>query len=325
VQALHCLRRNKHCGEKRALGEAMRILVASNIFPELKLPESPSNAAKTSPARLPGPRDIIWPDEMAKIHRFDQMPPTLEEMRAGIWSVEEMAIRVLSIVMVHGWQRFRSMRLVELQHIICGVRTREGIKSLDVIIPDSKGGRLMIRSPISLLAPPSETEFLQNFSTFATGRFLPIKRLTELAGFGKIERSGRNAKAVYKPAFLRMGGTHDPRRSGLSFAPIRALLARRPDLIDHPLFPERLKTHCWFTPDALLRFRQLVPADQTDAAEIIRRIAGWRTYTQLFTTYCRTWHILLALHMPPKIWEDFPRLDADDRAPISERNGVSAI
>ena len=206
----------------------------------------------------------------------------------------------MSIIMVNAWQRLCSMRRVELQHIVCGVAT------LDVIIPDSKGRRMMMRMPISLLAPPDETRFLRDFFRFASSRVSVETRLTNLAGFGQVDLLGRNAPDAYNAVLETMDRTHDPRRCGLSFAPLRAKVCRDPSLLDHPYFPHQLVDHPWFTKEALVRFRKLVPGDQTDAVEVMRRIAGWSAFGQLFTTYCRTWHIQLGLSMPRSIGREAP-------------------
>jgi hypothetical protein len=213
-------------------------------------------------------------------------------MGVGEWTMDRLAIRAISIVMVNAWQRLCSMWRVELQHIICGTQ------SLDVIVPDSKGRRLMMRMPISLLAPLEEVRFLREFKLFAATRVPSNTRLTKLAGFGPVDKFGRNAPAAYRAAFKALDRTHDPRRCGMSFAPLRAMVCRNPTLLDHPYFPKRLIVHPWFALEALARFRKLIPADQTDAVEILRRIAGWSAFGQLFTSYCRTWHIQLALCMP---------------------------
>ena len=209
--------------------------------------------------------------------------------------IKKAAIRAIAIILFYAWQRFRSLRLVELRHIIVSP------SYLDLVIPDSKGGWRMLRLPISRLAPADECAFLRNFQATAYSLgFSPSTRLTQMADMGIIHRRGHGSRQSYRNALRILGRLHDPRRVGLSLAPIRALVARRPELLHHPYFPEFLKSHWWFSRDGLDAFLKLLPSDQTDSVEVFRRIAGWTDYKQFFSTYCRTWHIITALQMASK-------------------------
>lgn len=289
-KALAFLRSQDELSVQSGLRESALILLGSGCFPDLTDKWRGKKILHRSQIRARKP--LIDPHELAIRLRLDTPPPTLEIL-LNLPSLQDAARRVISIILLHGWQRFRALRLVELVHLIASPNF------VEIIIPDNKGGWRMSRLPMDRLAPSNEIQYLRNFITTANAREVdPSTRLTEIAGFGTIERSGVNARKFYRIALRHYGRMHDGRHCGLSIAPLRAMVARNQKLLNHPYFPQNLRTHPWFSEEGLKAFLELVPAAQTDSVEVFRRIAGWTTYAQFSTSYCRSWHLILALGMP---------------------------
>lgn len=287
--ALGHLRGDSPASVNRSIMVTAKILQASGCF--LNLDSKGSETIHHHTEGSVSSREEIFPDDVEARLELDSPPPSLDKMGQSS-SLNEPARRAIAIILLYGWQRFRSIRLVELRHIAASPNF------LEVIIPDSKGGWRMMRLPVDRLAPPEEVDFLRDFLAVSSRHFTPETRLTALAGFGNIGPKGHGARSAYRAALRHFGPMHDARRCGISWAPVRAMVARDPELRRHPFFPERLREHYWFSDDGLARFRQLLPAAQTDSVEVVRRIAGWTSYSQFFQCYCRSWHIQLGLSIP---------------------------
>jgi len=266
-----------------------KILRASGCFcfPVSKATADPHHCSEQTVSRRPE----CYPSDVESALDLTSAPPTVTMMEQ-LPSLVEPARRAIAIILLHGWQRFRSIRLVELRHIIVSP------SFLEVIIPDGKGGWLMLRLPLDRLTPSREIAFLRDFLSVASLRFENTTRLTALAGFGNIDSRGIGARLAYRKALKHFGPMHDARRCGLSWAPIRAMVARNPQLLKNSSLPAKLRDHHWFTAQGLSQFLKLLPAEQTDSVEVFRRIAGWTSYSQFFRSYCRSWHLQLALSVP---------------------------
>lgn len=270
IPALKILRSGGGKSTQGATVCAARILQASGLFPEFGGVSIIVRGIGNCEAR-----PVLWPN---------LEPFGMETVECT--SLQSAARHALEIILIHGWQRFRALRSLCLSDIHCSGNI------VEIRIPDDKGGRRDQVIPIYRLAPPEALEVLRKFRE--EGETLDIP-LTELAGFGRVGKYGKNSRTVYKKMLRWAGNLHMPRKIGLSCAPLRAQVCRSPNLRNHPYFPEELRNHWWFSDEGLAQFRRLLPAQNTDVAEVIRRIAGWTTYTQLFSTYCRTWHIQLGL------------------------------
>lgn len=270
IPALKILRSGGGQSTQGSLICAARVLRASALFVDILQTASVVRAPK-----MPSAEAVPWPNS-----------EPLGQWKDDCSELESDARRVLEIILVHGFQRFRALRSVSPKDILCSG------KIVEIRIPDDKGGMRKQIIPIYRLAPPEAVDFLRTFKVPDNAATIP---LTELAGFGRVEAKGKNSRRVYKVMLQWAGKLHLPRKSGLSFAPLRAQIFRNPDLRNHPYFPEQLREHWWFSDEGLAQFGRLIPAANTDVAEVIRRIAGWKTYSQLFSSYCRTWHIQMGL------------------------------
>ena len=96
-------------------------------------------------------RQLIDPNMLCIRLGLNTPPPSLDEL-FRINSLEIAARRVMASIIFHGWQRFRALRLVELQHFEVSPHF------LEVIIPDDKTGTKMSRLPLDRLAPGSELQ-----------------------------------------------------------------------------------------------------------------------------------------------------------------------
>ncbi len=218
---------------------------------------------------------------------YPELPTSLQ----GEWL--PCAARVLAIILVEGWQRHCSLLHLELQHIIPA-------PSLGVYIKQSKTGYVDTVLPAWALLPPEDLEYLRQFQQIALAvGYPPATRLFELAGidleqkYAQIYKSFRDR--VASQSNTPITSTHIARATGLSWAPIRALLSHYPELLNSRHLDE-VRDHYWFSPQGLDGMRALVPGESSHSAEVFRRIACWATPTELFLSYCRTWPLLIALH-----------------------------
>lgn len=275
IPALKILRSGGGQSPQGAVVCAGRVLRASGLFTGI-LP----TASLVRTPKSPSGESVPWPDS-----------DPMGQAKNDCSELESAARRVLEIVLIDGWQRFRALRSLCREDIHCS----GGI--VEIRIHDDKGGRREQIIPIYRLAAPETLDFLRAFNARQDIDGIP---LTELAGFGRVGPKGKNSRPVYRNMRNWAGNLHMPRKIGLSCAPLRAQVCRNPNLRDHPYFPDQLRNHWWFSDEGLAQFRRLLPGSHTDAAEVIRRIAGWKTYAQLFSSYCRSWHVQLGLLLNEK-------------------------
>ena len=109
-----------------------------------------------------------------------------------------LAQRVMAIILVRCFQRFRSFVKFAVEDIICGERP------VEVLIVHSKNGRIMQRIPLEPLCTVSEVQFVRDFRKYLgeldIGQETP---LTELAGLGRLSGRGTNARRKFKKALGR--------------------------------------------------------------------------------------------------------------------------
>jgi len=249
---------------------------------------------KRSPRRVP----LYPPSEIRAMYAIADPPASYAELIRWPSLVEEAAFRALRSILVHGWQRHCSLVHLELGDMLLAGDHPE------IVIRWSKSGWTNQRVPIWAVMPDEEISGLRSLLRYAVkdlGCSWDV-RLTELAGLGRFEApASAIAQRKFCEAMARrvsefQHSTHLPRASGLSWAPVRALVAHHPELVNHPILAP-LRGDPWFRPGDLAKFRGIIPSTLTDSAEIFRRIACWATTEQFISSYCRSWHVLLALRL----------------------------
>jgi len=292
-RALYCIRHGKKI-PKGPLAEAQRILLASGLFRMRTDIIRPLRTKRRAARRRPEastsvkPQKLLWTREIEILFGLDQPLPSKREF--SVDQMNTLAQRVMAIVLVRCFQRFRSFVQFAVEDIICGETT------VEVLIVHSKNGRIMQRIPLEPLCTVSEVQFVRDFRKYVgelgIGQETP---LTELAGLGRLSERGTNPRRKYKKAlgrFCEFVGVHDPRRSGLSMAPLRMILAHHPEVTN---LYEELQGSAIFSAESLEFFRRIIPTQTTDSAEIFRRIACWRSMKQFYHAYCRSWPLQLRL------------------------------
>jgi DNA-binding phage protein len=278
------------------LKEAICVVLSSGVAPQN--PDGLREILNRPRADYPKDRPLLSPYEIDSMYGLDQpLPPIPTSNAIDEW--RSAGLRLICILIVNGWQRHESLIESEVQHILVG-RT-----STEFLVVWAKTGHINRRIPCWAMFPEADVEFMKEFRSRAlVAGFSPDTRLTELAGLSRYVKAA--AKEAHQAFCARMtqdveafgkarSSTHIARATGLSWAPMRALLVHYPDLRNHPLMDD-YRDHWSFTPEALNRFKQIIPGEATDSVEIYRRIAGWTTPREFFRSYCRNWHLLLSLH-----------------------------
>jgi hypothetical protein len=254
-------------------------------------------AAYHTPIKRPPRKVPLYPPAaIRRMYAITDAPLSYDELVRRPALVRDAAFRALCSILVHGWQRHCSLIHLELGDMLLAGDHPE------IVIRWSKSGWTNQRIPIWAIMPDEEIIGLRELVRFAVRRLgCPWDtRLSELAGLGRFEAP---ASAIAQRRFCEemakrvpefQHSTHLPRASGLSWAPVRALVAQYPSLIEHPILVP-LRNDPWFRPEELAKFRTIIPSGSTDSAEIFRRIACWSTTAQFVASYCRSWHVLLAL------------------------------
>jgi hypothetical protein len=293
-EALRRLRGGKSPGKNRSLARALRILKDSGlvlgITNELAREEVP-----ISSAAFPAVRPLLWPAEMEKLLGLNSLP---ERERFGHdgFSLVELVVLLVKIILYFGAQRFRNLRKLTLNDI------KPFSGGAEVIIREGKNGRIMQRLPLWGLAPPEVNVFLVDVLDYARGLNIPLERnVWGMCGVGGIGvggmgEGGRGARMAYRRWIKKLGGiegTHAPRRCTLSWLAVRIHCARHPEVPKEDFLPASVTTAMVFSTSAMAGLKKLIPSDETDALEIIRRIATWTSRHQFFGTYCRAFHYIL--------------------------------
>ena len=278
-----------------ALRQAAQIVWSSRIVPiHDDFEAAYRTPIKHSPRRVP----LYPPSAIRAMYAITDPPTSYAELVRQPALFEEAAFRALRSILVHGWQRHCSLVHLQLGDMLLAGDHPE------IVIRWSKSGWTNQRVPIWAIMPDEEIAGLRSLLRYAA-RDLGCSwntRLTELAGLGRFEtpasaiaqRKFCEAMARRVPEFRH--STHLPRGSGLSWAPVRALVAHHPELMNHPILAP-LCGDPWFRPEDLVKFRGIIPSTSTDSAEIFRRIACWATTEQFISSYCRSWHVLLGLRL----------------------------
>jgi hypothetical protein len=292
-RALYCIRHRKRIS-KGPLAEAQRILLASGMFKMRTQKTNPQAAKRKAVSRRldasisTRPQKLLWTRQTEIHFGLDRPLPSIREFSED--QMAALAQRVMAIILVRCFQRFRSFVRFAVEDIICGETT------VEILIAYSKNGRLMQRIPLAPLCATCEAQFVSDFRRYIGQLGIdPMTRLTELAGLGCLGERGTKAREKYKRVLGRFResiGVHDPRRSGFSMAPIRMILAHHPEVVN---VCEELQESAIFSAESLKLFRKIIPTQTTDSAEILRRLAGWCSLKQLYHSYCRSWPIQLRL------------------------------
>jgi hypothetical protein len=279
-----------------ALREAVCVVVSSGVTPHPEFPKFHDLAREDTSAERP----LYSPQEITKEFGLDApYPPIPTDAKSEGW--RDAAMRVLCIILVEAFQRHASLVCFEIGHIITSS------KSIAIYISDSKTG--FVDTPLPAWALMQEKEkdedldYLRRFKVGALHAGFTLEtRLTEILGSGRYEKGwARQAREDFISAFadsLHSGkpSTHIARATGLSWAPVRAFLARYPEMIESPLLAP-YRDHYWFSKTMVAKMRRLIRGESTHSAEIFRRIACWASPDEFFHSYCRTWALLVALHI----------------------------
>lgn len=277
------------------LRQVVRIIWASEI---VELCAKGEDWILSPGTRLMPRRKLYDPFEIRQMYGLGSGTDDADDVFVQSGPLKDAAIRVMCLLLADCWQRHCSIVSVELQHFAMGINYQE------LRIVRSKNGPANQAIPLWALLSPTDLQFLRKFLDRCQAEYPNDKtrRLTEVAGIGRFDCSQFQ---VAQKAFVRelrtknpnfCDVTHLPRVTGLSWAPIRALAAFRPDIMSHPEI-SNLSSHPWFTEEALGRFRQLLGSKATDSLEIYRRIACWSTPEQFVKTYWRLSHLYLDLHL----------------------------
>lgn len=259
--------------------------------------------------------DFEVPQQILEIYGLDNTPPPLQEIEKSADNeefIEKCALRVMNLILVHAFRRFRCLIGIQLQHFLIGQ------KFIEVIIPHTKNAEANMRLPLWALLPEEDIQFIRHFITFLRrqkdakrkNQYPETMYLTELTAIGYVRRQisetgqdkFRDLMRKYCPAFTKGngdGGTHQPRRFGCSWFPIRVMVMFNPWLLKKEPLLACCRVHVWFREDTMQRLRRMIPTESTDSLEILRRIGGWASTEQILKTYCRSWplQILLQMHI----------------------------
>lgn len=230
-RALYCIRHRRKVS-KGPLAEAQRILLASGMFKmrtEITKPQAVKRKAisrRQEASISTRPQKLFWTRQIEILFGLDRPLPSKQEFSED--QMTALAQRVMAIILVRCFQRFRSFVRFAVEDIICGETT------VEVLIAYSKNGRIMQRIPLAPLCAACEVQYVSDFRRYVGQLGIDqTTRLTELAGLGRLYERGSKAREKYKRALGRFReciGLHDPRRSGLSMAPIRMILAHHPEV-----------------------------------------------------------------------------------------------
>ena len=238
------------------------------------------------------PVKLLWTREIEVVFGLDKPLPSKGEFSQD--QMNTLAQLVMVIILVRCFQRFRSFVRFTVEDIICGETT------VEVLIAYTKNGRVMQRIPLEPLCTALEVQFVRDFRQYVGQQgFDKEILLTELAGLGRLYERGTKARQKYRKALKLLIGLHEPRRSGLSMAPLRMILAHHPEVAN---VYEELQGSAIFSAESLKLFRKIIPTQTTDSAEIFRRIACWRSLKQFYYAYCRSWPLQL------RLWEEINKL-----------------
>jgi len=253
----------------------------------LKLPRAP--LAREMP--------LSCPNELFNVFGLTAEYPDLKVAADDPAVLRCAALRIMVLILIHGWQRSCSLIGIELWHFIASRNFTE------IVIPSTKGGEVDQRIPAWALFPTEDLAYLRKFIVL-TRRFNRETRLTELAGMRRFGDSATQAAhnqfceqlgSVCEKFRRQAPGTHVARAVGLSWAAIRGAVVTYPELLAHPYLAEYLQ-HPWFSPDCLERFHKIVTTEATDSVEVFRRVACWSTPYEFRASYCRLWELLTELH-----------------------------
>ena len=282
------------CRETSLLRTARKIVQESGVVgTDIKFTSSRLELASSE-------RPLLSPDDIYKMMGLDlPYPPIPITKDLQAWM--EPTLHLLCIVLVECAQRFVSLIEFRLYDIVCSNNF------VDVCIEYSKTGFVDTSITVTSLMSNEQISFIREFKEKAIScGFSQNTRLLELVGCKNISKdladSARNQFLNFLNRRLKSKGqskisdSHLARGTSLSWLPIRMFVARYPELRCSTHLKSVIN-HQWFSEDLLNKIRYLVPGESTSSSEIIRRIACWASPAQLFSNYCRSWDLLLNLHL----------------------------
>lgn len=288
-EALRMLRAGKHPGKNRSLAQTIRILKDSGLVQGITK-ETACKEVTLTPASFPAVRPLLWPAEMEEQLGLHSLPEPSRFGHDGC-SLVDLLVLVVKVILYFGAQRFRNLRNLSLNDI------KPFSGGVEVIVREGKNGRIMQRLPLWGLAPANVNAFLVDVLDYARSLNIPLERnVWGMCGAGGIGEGGRGARVVYRRWIKQLGGiegTHAPRRCTLSWLAVRIHCARHPEVTPEDFLPASVTTSMAFSTSAMEGLKKLIPSDETDALEIIRRISTWTSRHQFFGTYCRAFHYIL--------------------------------
>jgi hypothetical protein len=247
---------------------------------------------RTNPRAYP----LINPMLLLGTHGLDE-PPSVQNI-----DLRSASLRIMLATITHCGRRpccVYQLALRDFKIVWNPIRERYAA-SVRISFTKAKA-EVGMEIPIGYLWPIVELEHLSRFLKM-TANLDPTLTLMELAGGQRIDN--RNIDTGYSELCRLLKSQnvrtkrfhlHVPRITFASWWPVRVMCAEYRYLLDELPYIGCLKSHPWFTDEALDRLWELVGSATGHSLNVVRQIMGHASFGEFLETYCRSWPLLFSL------------------------------
>jgi hypothetical protein len=248
---------------------------------------------RTKPRSYP----LVNPLVLLRNHGLDQ-PPNLRNL-----DLQNAALRIMLATITHCGRRPCCVYKLALRDFnISWNPVRERL-SASVRVDFTKAkAEIGMEIPISYLWPVAELDLLARFLKMSA-ELNPKLTLMELAGGQRVTEHNIDIGYSVLCQLLKSHNIrkksfhlHVPRITFASWWPVRVLCGEHPYLINELPYLGSLRSHPWFSNEALHRVWQLVGGAAGHSLNVGRQIMGHASFGEFLSTYCRSWPLLFSLN-----------------------------